>query len=105
MMCIQDSRRNNAVKRNHLFLNPVALVERFRAPKRVLPKFITTEQLKKFFAACDEDERRLFMRKRGSRRHRRIGAAGGDVDLLIPLGTDTVVALRMVNLVWQFSRD
>lgn len=50
-----------AIKRNHLFINPVALVERFRLPKRVLPKFMTTEQLKKFFGACDEDERRLFM--------------------------------------------
>lgn len=50
-----------AIKRNHLFSNPVALVERFRLPKRVLPKFMTTEQLKKFFGACDEDERRLFM--------------------------------------------
>jgi site-specific recombinase XerD len=50
-----------AIKRNHLFSNPGALVERFRLPKRVLPKFMTTEQLKKFFGACDEDERRLFM--------------------------------------------
>jgi integrase/recombinase XerC/integrase/recombinase XerD len=50
-----------AIKRNHLFLNPVTLVERFRVPKRVLPKFLTAEELKKFFAACDEDERRLFM--------------------------------------------
>lgn len=50
-----------AIKRNHLFLNPVTLVERFRVPKRVLPKFLTAEELKKFFTACDEDERRLFM--------------------------------------------
>lgn len=50
-----------AIKRNHLFSNPVALVERFHLPKRVLPKFMTTEQLKKFFGACGEDERRLFM--------------------------------------------
>jgi site-specific recombinase XerD len=50
-----------AIKRNHLFSNPVALVERFRLPKRVLPKFLTADQLKKFFGACDEDDRRLFM--------------------------------------------
>jgi len=50
-----------AIKRNHLFLNPAASVERFRLPKRALPKFLTTEELKKFFAACDDDERRLFM--------------------------------------------
>jgi len=50
-----------AIKRNRLFLNPAAPVERFRVPKRALPKFMTTEELKKFFAACDDDERRLFM--------------------------------------------
>ncbi len=50
-----------AIKRNHLFINPVAPVERFRLSKRALPKFMTTEELKKFFGACDEDERRLFM--------------------------------------------
>lgn len=50
-----------AIKRNHLFLNPAAPVERFRLPKRVLPKFLTTEELKKFFGACDESERRLYM--------------------------------------------
>ena len=50
-----------AIKRNHLFLNPVAPVERFRVPKRALPKFMTTEELRQFFAACDLDERRLFM--------------------------------------------
>ena len=50
-----------AIKRNYLFLNPVAAVERFRVPKRALPKFMTTEELTQFFAACDEDERRLFM--------------------------------------------
>ena len=50
-----------AIKRNHLFLNPVAPVERFKVPKRALPKFMTTEELKQFFAACEDDERRLFM--------------------------------------------
>ena len=34
-----------AIKRNYLFLNPVAPVERFRVPKRALPKFMTTEEL------------------------------------------------------------
>src|SRR4029077_3939676 len=38
-----------------------APVEHFRLPKRVLPKFMTAEDLKKFFAACDDYERRLFM--------------------------------------------
>ena len=50
-----------AVKRNRLFLNPAATVERFRLPKRVMPKFLTSEELKKFFEACNEDDRRLFM--------------------------------------------
>ncbi len=50
-----------AIKRNHLFINPIAPVERFRLPKRALPKFLTTAELKKFFGACDEEERRLFM--------------------------------------------
>jgi integrase len=50
-----------AVARNHLFVNPAAGVERFRIPKRVLPKFLTVEQLKTLFEACDEGERRLFM--------------------------------------------
>ena len=50
-----------AIKQNHLFLNPVTSVERFRVAKRALPRFMTTEELKSFFAACDEQERRLFM--------------------------------------------
>lgn len=50
-----------AIKRNLLFLNPVATIERFRLPKRALPKFMTAGDLKKFFAACDESDRRLFM--------------------------------------------
>src|SRR5258708_446564 len=50
-----------AIKRNYLFLNPAAPVERFRLSKRVLPKFMTSEELKKFFGACKEDDRRLFM--------------------------------------------
>jgi integrase/recombinase XerD len=50
-----------AIKRNYLFLNPAATVERFRLPKRVMPKFMTSEELQKFFAVCDEFDRRLFM--------------------------------------------
>jgi site-specific recombinase XerD len=50
-----------AIKRNHLFLNPCGPVERFRLPKRVIPKFLTSEELRKFFAACDDTDRRLFM--------------------------------------------
>jgi integrase len=50
-----------AIKHNHLFLNPVAPIERFRVPKRALPKFLTTEELKQFFSACDDAEKRLFM--------------------------------------------
>ena len=50
-----------AVARNHLFVNPAAGAERFRIPKRVLPKFLTVEQLKTLFEACSDDERRLFM--------------------------------------------
>jgi integrase len=50
-----------AIKRNHLFLNPAATVERFRLPKRALPKFLTTEELKKFFGTCNESEWRLYM--------------------------------------------
>src|SRR5579862_6916251 len=50
-----------AIKRNALFLNPAANVERFRIPKRVLPKFLTSDELRKFFDACNDDDRRLFM--------------------------------------------
>lgn len=49
-----------AVARNYLFVNPVSTVERFRIPKRSLPKFLTTDQLRKLLAACNEWERRLF---------------------------------------------
>lgn len=49
------------VKRNLLFLNPAQPVERFRLPKRALPKFMTTEDLKKFFGVCDDADRRLYM--------------------------------------------
>lgn len=49
-----------AIRQNYLFVNPVSLVERFRLPKRVLPKFITSEDLRKFLAACTDAQRRLF---------------------------------------------
>jgi hypothetical protein len=38
----------------------VANIEKFRVPKRSLPRFMTSEDIRKFFAACREDERRLF---------------------------------------------
>lgn len=50
-----------SIRRNYLFLNPAATVERFRLPKRALPKFMTSDELKKFFAACGDYDRRLFM--------------------------------------------
>ncbi|HLG56867.1 MAG TPA: tyrosine-type recombinase/integrase [Vicinamibacterales bacterium] len=50
-----------AITRNVLFINPTTTVERFRVSKQALPKFLTSEQLKKLFAACSERERRLFM--------------------------------------------
>jgi site-specific recombinase XerD len=50
-----------AVAQNRLFINPTVTVERFRIPKRALPKFLTTEELNKLFTACTEEERRLFM--------------------------------------------
>ena len=48
------------VKRNFLFASPMQHIERFRLPKRSLPKFMTTEELQKFFAACNPWERRVF---------------------------------------------
>ena len=50
-----------AVKNNLLTVNPATNIERFRIPKRAVPKFMTSDDLKKFFAACSESERRLFM--------------------------------------------
>lgn len=50
-----------AVKRNLLFVDPSSGVERFRIPKRALPKFLTTDQLRRLFAHCSVSERRLFM--------------------------------------------
>jgi integrase len=48
------------IRQNHLFANPVANVEKFRIPKHSLPRFMTSDELRKFFGACNEDERRLF---------------------------------------------
>lgn len=50
-----------AIRRNLLFVDPSAGIERLRVPKRALPKFLTTDQLKKLFGHCSESERRLFM--------------------------------------------
>jgi integrase len=49
-----------AVRQNYLFVNPVTNVEKFRVPKRSLPRFVTSDDIRKFFVACREDERRLF---------------------------------------------
>ena len=49
-----------AIKRNYLFTNPASVVERFRVPKKGLPKFLTSDDLRKFFRACDEKEQRVF---------------------------------------------
>lgn len=50
-----------AMTKNYLFVNPASVVERFRIPKRALPKFLTVDELKRLFEACSDDERRLFM--------------------------------------------
>ncbi|MGB6993827.1 MAG: tyrosine-type recombinase/integrase [Thermoanaerobaculia bacterium] len=49
-----------AIRQNHLFTNPAEGIERFRIPKRSLPKFLRRSELEKFFAACSPEERRLF---------------------------------------------
>jgi integrase/recombinase XerD len=49
-----------SVKRNYLFTAPTENVERFRLPKRSLPKFMTSDELSRFFAACSPWERRIF---------------------------------------------
>ncbi|MBI4450276.1 tyrosine-type recombinase/integrase [Candidatus Uhrbacteria bacterium] len=49
-----------AIRRNYCFANPVEFVERFRIPKKSVPKFLTREELQKFFAACADEEQRLF---------------------------------------------
>lgn len=50
-----------AITSNQLFTNPASMVERFRIPKRALPKFLTVDELQKLFEACSDGERRLFM--------------------------------------------
>lgn len=50
-----------AIRKNYLVVNPAVNVERFRISKRALPKFMTSGDLRTFFAACGADERRLFM--------------------------------------------
>jgi integrase len=48
------------MKRNLLFATPMQHVERFRLPKRSLPKFMTAAELEAFLAACTVWERRIF---------------------------------------------
>lgn len=50
-----------AIKQNYAFIDPAKVVERFRLSKRSIPRFMTSEDLRKFFGACDDLERRLFM--------------------------------------------
>lgn len=50
-----------AVRRNLLFINPATEVERLRISKRVVPTFLTSEQLRRLFTVCNESERHLFM--------------------------------------------
>jgi integrase len=49
------------VAQNHLFVNPATNIERIRIPRRAIPKFLSTTELERLFAACTEVERRLFM--------------------------------------------
>ena len=49
-----------AIKQNYLFSNPAPAVERFRLPKKTIPKFMTSEELTKFFTACNPDQRVIF---------------------------------------------
>ncbi len=50
-----------AIKKNYAFMNPVSNVEKFRIPKRSIPRFLTADELKQLFSACDDRDRRLFM--------------------------------------------
>ena len=49
-----------AVRQNYLFTNPATSVERFRVSKKTLPRFMTSQELRKFFEACDVEQRRIF---------------------------------------------
>jgi integrase len=46
--------------KNLIFFNPASQVEKLRLQKKSLPKFITLENLEKFFTDCRAYERRLF---------------------------------------------
>ena len=48
------------VARNYILAAPTERVERFKLPKRSLPKFLTAAELSQFFAACTSWERRVF---------------------------------------------
>ena len=50
-----------AITSNQLLTNPASVVERLRIPKRVLPKFLTVDELKKLLEASTDGERQLFM--------------------------------------------
>jgi integrase/recombinase XerC len=49
-----------AIKQNYLFTNPTTPVERFRLSKKTLPKFMTSGDLRKFFATCEAEQKRIF---------------------------------------------
>jgi integrase len=49
-----------AIKQNYLFSNPAVAVEKFRLPRKTIPRFMTSEELTKFFAACNPEQRRIF---------------------------------------------
>lgn len=50
-----------AIKKNYAFIDPGTNVEKFRIPKRSIPRFMTADELKQFFTACGDGDRRLFM--------------------------------------------
>jgi integrase len=49
-----------AIRQNYLFSNPATSVERFRVSKKSLPRFMTSEDLRKFFQICDDEQGRIF---------------------------------------------
>jgi integrase len=49
-----------AIRQNYLFSNPASAIEHFRIPKKSIPKFVTSDDLKRFFDACNPEERRIF---------------------------------------------
>lgn len=92
-----------AIRNNLLALNPASGVERFRIPKRALPKFMTSGDLKKFFAACSEAERRLFMTVLLS------GMRRGEVEFLTWEDVSFELGVIMIrvkpDLAWQPKTD